>query len=71
MAISSVAIAMIPAGVIGAMTGHTSASVTAHVWIFGALVLTYALYGTILMISGGISFWLYLRHTQPAVETEE
>jgi hypothetical protein len=29
------------------------------------------IYGVLLLISGGISFVLYLRHTQPAAETEE
>jgi lysylphosphatidylglycerol synthetase-like protein (DUF2156 family) len=71
MAISSVAIAMIPEGVIGAAVGRRSAAVTTHEWIFGALLLTFAFYGAILLISGGISFVLYLRHTQPAAETEE
>jgi len=30
----------------------------------GAYWLTFMLYGALLLISGGISFWLYLRHTQ-------
>ena len=67
MAICSVAIAMLPAGLVGT-----------HSWsntfpdnIKGAWLLTMMLYGAILMISGGVSFALYLRHTQPAVETAE
>jgi len=71
MAICSVAIVMLPESAIRAMVGNTSAAVTAHEWIFGELQLTFMLYGAILMISGGISFVLYLRHTQPAAETEE
>lgn len=39
-------------------------------WI-GALWLSFMLYGALLLISGGISFWLYLRHTQaPAQEKQ-
>jgi hypothetical protein len=39
-------------------------------WI-GALWLTFMLYGALLLISGGISFWLYLCHTQaPAQENQ-
>jgi hypothetical protein len=26
------------------------------------------LYGAVLLVSGGISFWLYLRHTEPPVQ---
>jgi len=71
MAICSVAIAMTPAGAIRAMAGNTSVTATAHEWLFGALLLTFALYGAILLISGGVSFVLYLRHKQPAAETTE
>jgi hypothetical protein len=35
----------------------------------GSVLLTVAVYGALLILSGGISFWLYLRHTQaPAQE---
>jgi len=71
MAICSIAIVMLPESAIRAMSGNTSAAVMAHEWIFGALQLTFALYGAILLISGGISFVHYLRHTQPAAETAE
>lgn len=71
MAICSVAIAMLPEGVVGVMVGSRSAVATLPEWIFGALQLTFMLYGTIFLISGGISFVLYLRHTQPTAETAE
>lgn len=39
-------------------------------WL-GAYWITFMLYGALLLISGGISFWLYLRHTQaPAQENQ-
>jgi hypothetical protein len=34
----------------------------------GAFLLWLLLYGTLLLISGAISFWLYLRHTQAPTE---
>jgi len=71
MAICSVAIVMLPESAIRAMVENTSVAVTAHEWIFGALQLTFALYGAILLISGTISFGLYLRHSQPTAETAE
>jgi peptidoglycan/LPS O-acetylase OafA/YrhL len=41
-----------------------------HSW-GDAFLLTFVLYGAVLSISGGISFWLYLRHTQaPAQEAQ-
>lgn len=71
LVICSVAIAMLPAGVVGEVGGGTSAIATLSERSFGAWLLTITLYGAIFLISGGISFWLYLRHTQPAAETEE
>jgi len=71
MAICSVAIAMLPQGVIGSMTANTTGFGALLPDSVGALQLTFALYGVILMLSGGISFVLYLRHTQPAAETAE
>lgn len=41
-----------------------------HSWQ-GAFLLTMVLYGAVLLVSGGISFWLYLRHTEaPAPEAQ-
>ncbi len=71
MMICSIEIALLPTGAIRAMVGNTSDAVTAHEWIFGALLLTFAINGVFLLISGGVSFLLYVRHTQPAAETAE
>ena len=63
VALGSVAIAVLPADVVGAVGGGTSATYR------GAFLLTFMLYGAVLLVSGGISFWLYLRHTEaPAQE---
>ena len=60
VALGSVAIAMLPPDFVGA--------VAKPLWR-GAFILTMTLYGAVLLVSGGISFWLYLRHTQaPAQE---
>jgi hypothetical protein len=71
LVICSVAIAMLPAGVVGEVGGGTSAIATLSERSFGAWLLTITLYGAIFLLSGGISFVLYLRHTQPAAETVE
>ena len=71
MAICSVVLAMLPAGVIRVMVSSTSVVATDPEWVGGAYLLSMMLYGAILIASGGISFVLYLRHTQPAVETAE
>jgi hypothetical protein len=67
MAICSVMIAMLPAGLVGSQSW--SAMFPDN--IKGAWLLTFAFYGAILLISGGISFVLYLRNTHPAAEAAE
>ena len=62
VALGSVAIAVLPADVVGAVGGGTSATYR------GAFLLTMMLYGAVLLVSGGISFWLYLRHTEAPVQ---
>jgi hypothetical protein len=63
VALGSIVIAALPADVVGALAGHSS--------VRGAFLLTFILYGTVLLVSGGISFWLYLRHTEaPAPEAQ-
>jgi hypothetical protein len=62
VALGSLVIAVLPADLVGAPANHS--------WM-GALMLTFVLYGAVLSVSGGISFWLYLRHTQaPAQEAQ-
>ncbi len=71
MAICSITIAMLPAGVVAAIAGSSSAVATLDERSSGACLLTITIYGAIFLISGGTSFVLYLWHTQPAVETAE
>ncbi|MGB7718375.1 MAG: hypothetical protein WBL65_00660 [Bryobacteraceae bacterium] len=61
VALGSIVIAVLPADVVGALAGHSP--------VRGAFLLTFVLYGAVLLVSGGISFWYYLRHTEaPAPE---
>jgi hypothetical protein len=55
VALGSLVIAANPADLVGALADHS--------W-HGAFMLVMTLYGAVLLISGGISFWLYLRHTE-------
>jgi hypothetical protein len=62
VALGSLVIAVLPADLVGAPANHSWA---------GAFMLTMVLYGAVLSVSGGISFWLYLRHTEaPAQEAQ-
>ena len=71
MAICSIAIALLPEGAIGSMTGSTSDFGAISSASIGAWLLIIMLYGAILLISGGISFLLYMRRTQPVAEMAE
>jgi hypothetical protein len=65
----AVVIAALPAGIVAALANHTSLASAMPATALGAFWLTIVVYGAVLMISGSISFWLYLRHTQaPAQE---
>jgi hypothetical protein len=71
LVIGSLAIAVLP----GDLTATLSGVASMPTWLArsaGAFLLYLMLYGTMLLISGTISFWLYLRHTQaPAKEANE
>jgi hypothetical protein len=55
MAIGSLLIAILPGDLIGALTGNS--------WL-AVFLPSLMIYGPLLLISGGISFWLYLRRTE-------
>ena len=68
MAAASFVIVFLPADVLGAL-GSESPAHPDRARLLGAILLSLMVYGTMLLISGGISLWLYLRHTQaPAQE---
>jgi hypothetical protein len=72
LALGSVIIAMLPRELIEALARDPSeAGVSRVEAAMGAYWLSFTMYGVTLMISGGISFWLYLRHTQaPAQDAQ-
>jgi hypothetical protein len=55
-------IAFLPADVLGALGGESPAHPD-RAKLLGTILLSLMVYGTLLLISGGISLWLYLRHT--------
>jgi hypothetical protein len=71
MALGSIAIAVLPADLVGTVANHSGIAKQFPPQVVGAFLLSFSLYGAMLLISGGISFWLYLRHTQaPAREVQ-
>jgi len=71
MAVGSLVIAVLPAHLVGALADRSWVTAIAPAKAVGALLLSFMLYGTLLLISGGVSFWLYLRHTQAPVPDPE
>jgi hypothetical protein len=62
-------IAALPADIVETFANHTDLTSALTAKVVGAFWLTFLVYGAVLMVSGGISFWLYIRHTQaPAQE---
>ena len=70
MAAGALVIAVLPAGCLAAVVNDSG---IAHVRtrLMGAFLLSFMLFGALLVISGGISFWLYLRHTEAPAQEEQ
>jgi hypothetical protein len=64
MVVGALVIATLPAAVLEAFANHNALNRAVPAKAVGAYWLTFAFYGAMFLISGGISFWLYLRHTQ-------
>jgi len=64
----SLAVALLPPDVVESF-GGLGKSIPAK--LEGSFLLTFVLYGAALLISGCVSFWLYLRHTQPPAQEGE
>ena len=63
IALASIAIGFLPADFLAAMAND---SLVTHPFLAkfgGTLVVSFMTYGAMLLVSGGISFWFYLRHT--------
>lgn len=68
MAVAMFVIAFLHADVLSAL-GSESPAHPDRAKLLGTILLSLMVYGTMLLISGGISLWLYLRHTPiPAQE---
>lgn len=68
MALGSLMIAFLPENLIGALTDESMVTRVMPARLERAFLLSILLYGALWLISGGISFWLYLRHTQAAAQ---
>jgi hypothetical protein len=64
MAVASVVMAMLPAGSMGAMAKGSWITASVPAATVGGVTLSMVLFGALLLLSGTISFWLYLRNTQ-------
>src|SRR5260370_36755520 len=71
IAVTSFVIAFLPADILGTLGSDSPVAHPDRAKLDGTILLSLMAYGTMLLISGGISFWLYLRHTQaPAQEAQ-
>jgi hypothetical protein len=68
MALGSFVIAFLPASLLGAVANDSWVTHPVRAELVGAWLLSMTLFGAILFVSGGISFWLYLRHTEVPAE---
>ena len=68
MALGSLIIAFLPENLIGALTDESMVTTVLPPRLERAYLLSIFLYGALMLISGGISFWLYLRYTQAPAE---
>jgi hypothetical protein len=66
--LGSILIAALPADLAAMLAPNSLAITGLRPETFGAFLLCMMLFGAIFLISGGITFWLYLRHTQAPTE---
>lgn len=71
MVVSTVLIAILPADLLENLAGHSSLGSALTARTLGASWLTWTAFGVLFLVSGAVSFWLYLRHTQPAAKEWE
>lgn len=64
IALGSIVIAFLPADVLAALAHESLLTHPVRAKLGGTLVVSLMTYGLMLVISGGITLWLYLRHTQ-------
>ena len=64
IALGAIAISFFPADVLAAVAHDSLVTHPVLAKLGGTMVISFLTYGAVLLISGGISFWFYLRHTQ-------
>ena len=64
IALGSIVIAFLPADLLAALANDSLVTHPVRTKLWGTILVSFIAYGSMLLISGGISFWLYLRHTQ-------
>ena len=64
MALGALLIAILPADLVAAPASRLSTSSKLPPQLLGAFLISMAFYGMLLSLSGAVSFWLYLHHTQ-------
>lgn len=71
MAAGSITIALLPPAVTSAVVGHSPLSSRIPAELAGVYLLSFALYGGIFVVSGGITLYLFSRRTKRPVEEAE
>jgi hypothetical protein len=71
MALGSLVIAFLPADALAALANDSSAAHPVRAKLAWTTLLSLIIYGTMLLISGGLSFWLYLRHTEAPAQEDQ
>lgn len=65
MVAGSILIALLPADVVGSPAAHSWITKSVSAKTVGAVEFSILFYGVVLLISGSVSLWLYLRHNRP------
>ena len=68
MILASLVMASLPPSRFGELAADSWVTHPVRTKLVGVLLLTLMIYGAMLLVSGGISLWLYLRHTQALAE---
>lgn len=64
IALGSILIAFVPTDLLAALANDSLATHPVRTRLWGTLLVSFIAYGSMLLICGGVTFWLYLRHTQ-------
>lgn len=68
MAIGSLVISFLPADLLAAMANDSPLTHPVLATLVGTMIVSFMTYGAMLLVSGSISLWLYLRNTHVPLE---